>query len=94
MHENLPSFFDYKVDYLSNIEAFFKGRVCQVFPKEVEIEDATIHQELRGVREACFVVDAVTTEGVLPWLLKVQYSLNTIPKRKSAKMGPSPYSLN
>jgi hypothetical protein len=37
VHKYFISFIDEIVSYLCNVEKFLKSRVCEIFPKEVEV---------------------------------------------------------
>ena len=69
MNQCLATILYYEIHYLGYVQASFKGRVCQVFPKEVKERYTVVHQELWGVGKASLWYYAVTTEGMFAWFL-------------------------
>jgi hypothetical protein len=80
VHKYFISFIDEIVSYLCNVEKFLKSRVCEIFPKEVEVGNAIVHQSLRCVREPNLLNDSISAIRMLSWLLKIKYCCYILPE--------------
>ena len=83
MHQDLvfpqwASCNDCVVHQLTNTYGLLVTWEAEILPVEVEILDAVVHEELRGVTKSCSRNDSITTKWMLTWLLKVEDGRNSL----------------